>query len=119
MLESTEGGMYGITNEECKIAEKLFESEEGIDLDPAASVAVASLIKAVDERFVKKDDKILLNITGGGYKRLREDCKMYEIEERMEIKPGSSVQLPLDEIEREVKEFESTERLASQRGVNA
>lgn len=119
MLESTEGGMYGITNEECKIAEKLFESEEGIDLDPAASVAVASLIKAVDESFVKKDDKILLNITGGGYKRLREDCKMYEIEEWREIKPGSSVQLPLDEIEREVKEFESTERLASQRGDNA
>ncbi len=118
MLGSSNGRIYGITNEECKIAEKLFESEEGIDLDPAASVACASLIKAVDEGFVKKEDKILLNITGGGYKRLREDYKMYEIEERMELNPCSSVQLPLDEIEREVKEFESTKLLASRRVVN-
>ncbi len=118
MLGSSNGRIYGITNEECRIAEKLFESEEGIDLDPAASVVCASLIKAVDEGFVKKDAKILLNITGGGYKRLREDYKMYEIEERMELNPCSSVQLPLDEIERGVKEFESTELLASRRVVN-
>lgn len=105
MLASTEGKMYGITNEECKEAEKLFENTEGIDLDPAASVAVASLIKAVDEGFVGKKDKILLNITGGGYKRLREDYKIYEIEKRIEIKPSSPGQLRLDEIERELKEF--------------
>ncbi|MDI6885286.1 MAG: cysteate synthase [archaeon] len=105
MLASTEGKMYGITNEECMGAKKLFESEEGIDLDPAASVAVASLIKAVDEGFVGKKDKILLNITGGGYKRLKKEFKMYEIEERMEIKSNSLGQLPLDEIERELKEF--------------
>ena len=103
MLVNTKGRIYGITNEECIEAEKLFESEEGIDLDPAASVAVASLIKAVDEGFVKKEAKILLNITGGGYKRLREDCKMYKIEERMEIK--SFGQLQWDEIEIELKEF--------------
>lgn len=103
MLGNSNGKIYGITNEECRIAEKLFESEEGIDLDPAASVAVASLVKAVDECLVKKEAKILLNITGGGYKRLREDYKMYEIEERLEIK--SSAQLPLDDIERELMEF--------------
>ena len=105
MLASTEGKMYGITNEECRGAKKLFESEEGIDLDPAASVAVASLIKAVEEGYVKKEAKILLNVTGGGYKRLREDYKIYEIEKRMEIKPGSPGQLRLDEIEVELKEF--------------
>ncbi|MBC8521618.1 MAG: cysteate synthase [Methanomicrobia archaeon] len=103
MLGHSKGKIYGVTNEECRIAEKLFESEEGIDLVTAASVAVASLIKAVDEGFVKKEDRILLNITGGGYKRLREYYKMYEIEERMELK--SLDQLALDEIEREVMEF--------------
>jgi len=105
MLGNSKGKIYGITNEECRVAEKLFESEEGIDLVAAASVAAASLIKAVDEGLVKKEAKILLNITGGGYKRLREDYKMYEIEERMKINQGSSAQLPLDEIEREVKGF--------------
>jgi cysteate synthase len=103
MLANSNGKMYGVTNEECRIAEKLFESEEGIDLVSAASVAVASLIKAVDDGFVKREDKILLNITGGGYKRLRGDYKMYEIEERMELK--SSGQLTRDKVETELKEF--------------
>lgn len=103
MLLGTKGRMYGITNEEGKAAKKLFEGEEGIDLDPAASVAVASLIKAVDEGSVGKEDKILLNITGGGYKRLREDCELYEIEVRREIKPSG--ELALDAQEKELKEF--------------
>ncbi|MHC1600467.1 MAG: cysteate synthase [Candidatus Methanospirareceae archaeon] len=105
MLSSTNGRMYGITNEECKAAEKLFESEEGIDLDPAASVTIASLIKAVEDEFVEKEDKILLNITGGGYKRLREDCKMYRIEERLEITPLKQSASALDEVETELREF--------------
>jgi len=103
MLMSTQGKMYGITNEECEEAEKLFVGEEGIDLDPAASVAIASLIKAVDDGLVKKENNILLNITGGGYKRLKEDCKLYEIEARMEIK--SSGHVTLDDVEKELREF--------------
>jgi cysteate synthase len=103
MLSSTNGTMYGITNDEALEAEKLFEGEEGIDLDPAASVAVASLIKAVDDGVVKTGDKILLNITGGGYKRLKEDCKRYEIEARCETKPSD--QGALDDVERELREF--------------
>lgn len=103
MLSSTNGMMYGITNDEAKDAEKLFVGEEGIDLDPAASVAVASLIKAVDDGSVKKEDKILLNITGGGYKRLKEDCELHAIEARMELQP--SEQLALDDVEKELEEF--------------
>jgi cysteate synthase len=103
MLLNTKGTMFGITNDEAKEAEKLFEGEEGIDLDPAASVAVASLLKAVDDGLVKKVDRILLNITGGGYKRLQKDCKRYEIAARCEIKPSD--QGALDDVERELREF--------------
>ena len=39
---------------------------EGIDIHDAAAVAVASLVQAVDEGTVGKDDVIMLNITGGG-----------------------------------------------------
>ena len=106
MLASTNGAMYGITNDEAKEAEKLFEGTEGIDLDPAASVAVASLLKVVDDGVVKKEDKILLNITGGGYKRLKEDCERYAIGARCEIKP--SAQGALDEVEKTLKEFVKT-----------
>jgi cysteate synthase len=100
MLSNTDGKMYGITNEEAREAEKLFVGAEGIDLDPAASVAAASLIKAVEDGLVKKDDKILLNITGGGYKRLKADCKLYEMAALREIKPKA-----LDDVEKELKEF--------------
>ncbi len=103
MLSSTNGTMYGITNDEARKAEKLFEGEEGIDLDPAASVAVASLLKAVDDGVVKREDKILLNITGGGYKRLKEDYTFYQIEKRMELQPAEHV--ALDDVERELREF--------------
>jgi hypothetical protein len=49
-------------------------------------------------RAKEKSGKILLNITGGGYKRLKAD------EERIEIK--SSGQLALDVVETELSEFE-------------
>ncbi len=54
-------------------------------------------------RAKEKSGKILLNITGGGYKQLKEDYKRYRIKERMEIK--SSGQLALDVVETEVSEF--------------
>jgi cysteate synthase len=102
MLSNTKGTVYGITNDEAKEAEKLFEDKEGIDLDPAASVAVASVIKAAEDGSVKKEDRILLNITGGGYKRLKEDCAFYQIEKRMEFQPAEG---GLDDVEKKLTEF--------------
>ncbi|MGC9444940.1 MAG: cysteate synthase [Candidatus Methanospirareceae archaeon] len=104
MLSNTNGLTYGITNAEAREAERLFEDNEGIDLDPAASVAVASLQKAVDDGVVKREDRILLNITGGGYKRLKEDCELYYIENRMELQPAEHL-LALDNVERELRAF--------------
>lgn len=78
-LKATKGEMYAVSNEEAESATKLFESAEGIDIVPAAGVAVASLLKAAEARKVKKSDAVLLNITGGGEKRLREDFSTHEI----------------------------------------
>ncbi len=69
-LKSCGGCMYGITNSEIHLARRLFEEAEGIDIVPAAAVAVAALVKAVKERSVNPDESILLNITGGGEGRL-------------------------------------------------
>ncbi|HDS44863.1 MAG TPA: cysteate synthase [Methanomicrobia archaeon] len=102
MLSNTAGMTYGITNAEAREAERLFEAEEGIDLDPAAAVAVASLLKAVAEGVVKREDRILLNITGGGYKRVKQDCTLYHIEKRMALQPA---EWRLDDVERELREF--------------
>ncbi|TSA24188.1 MAG: pyridoxal-phosphate dependent enzyme, partial [Bacteroidetes bacterium] len=72
-LSDTLGEMVVITNEEAAEAARLFEDEEGIDIHPAAAVAVASLMQAVHGNKVSRDTVIMLNITGGGEERLRKE----------------------------------------------
>jgi len=64
-LNKTNGEFYGISNMQAKEAKKLFKKLEDISIAPPAAVAVASLICAVKERRVDKQDAIVLNITGG------------------------------------------------------
>lgn len=78
-LSDTNGRTYAISNEESKNAQKLFNSLEGIDILPPAGVTVASLIHAVDKNKVQKNEIIILNITGGGEDRIKEDFGKYKI----------------------------------------
>lgn len=71
VLKATDGDMLLATNEELAAACSLFEKLEGCDIHPAAGVALHSLITAVKEGIVQKDDIIMLNITGGGEKRFK------------------------------------------------
>jgi cysteate synthase len=68
-LSDSYGIMYNITEEEARTAGQRFTDAEGIDLDPAAEVALASLFKAVDAKIIAPDNCILVNLTGGGAKR--------------------------------------------------
>jgi cysteate synthase len=79
-LRATEGRMYGIRNEAVFDAMDAFEKSEGIDIVPAAGVAVAALMEAVHTGAVRKNDRVLLNVTGGGEKRLLRDRKTYEVQ---------------------------------------
>lgn len=79
-LEATNGEVYGITDAQAKDAKQLFEQSEGIDILNAPAVAVAALKQAVDARAVSPDDTILLNITGGGVVRIREDHSQYMLQ---------------------------------------
>jgi len=72
-LSATGGAMYAVGNAEAGDAGKLFVEAEGIDPDPAASVAVAALAQAVETGTIDPEETVLLNITGGGYKRAAED----------------------------------------------
>lgn len=60
------GKVYKVDNEQLREWKAKFQELEGIDIHNAAAVAVASLVQAVDEGTVGKDDVIMLNITGGG-----------------------------------------------------
>lgn len=76
-LKDTGGDVIAVSNEEAYSAGKLFNDTEGIDLHPAAAVAAASLILAIKEKKVKKDDLIMLNITGGGEEKFKKGRQMF------------------------------------------
>ncbi len=94
-LVDTDGIMYAITREEALEAKALFESLEGIDILEPSAVAAASLLKAVEAGNVEKDDVILLNIAGGGFKRLKEDFTLFQVEPEVTV---SSSEVSLDEL---------------------
>jgi cysteate synthase len=75
-LEETSGEVYGISNQEARLAQKIFEESEDIDILPAAAIAVAALLRAVRSGTIEKNDLILLNITGGGVSRAKEELDM-------------------------------------------
>ncbi|MDW7731062.1 MAG: cysteate synthase [Methanolobus sp.] len=79
-LEATGGIMYAVSNDEASDSQSLFEKTEGIDINPAAAVAVAALVQAVEKGNVWPEDRIVLNITGGGQKRLTRDYPVRTIE---------------------------------------
>ncbi len=72
-LKATKGDVFLADNGESSRAAALFLEKEGADISPAAAVAVASLIKAVESGRVDKRASVMLNITGGGTERYRKE----------------------------------------------
>jgi cysteate synthase len=65
-LMDTNGDVLLATNEQARKAATTFKATEGIDVHPAAAVATASLIEAVQHGTIDPKAIIMLNITGGG-----------------------------------------------------
>lgn len=76
-LKDSKGDVKAVTNEEAREAARIFEETEGIDIYSAAAVATASLMEAVAKGEVRKDEVVMLNITGGGEKRYKRDFKTF------------------------------------------
>lgn len=95
-LKSTGGSVLTATNQEAAAAGELFERLEGNDITPAASVAAASLLKALGSGMVRKDETVMLNITGGGRER-------FAAEKNLEYLEPAAV-LPLDTPDAEIAE---------------
>jgi cysteate synthase len=75
-LQETGGDVYGIADTEAQEAKRLLEESEEIDILNAPAIAVAALCRAVSEGKVEPKDSILLNITGGGLARMKEDHEL-------------------------------------------
>ena len=88
-MKSCGGRMYAVENSDAATAAKIFaEAENGIDIDPAAAVAFAPLISAAEDGSIRKNANILLNITGGGYQRVKKDCETAKISVYETVDPG-------------------------------
>lgn len=79
-LKATNGEILVATNAQARKAAKLFEELEGVDIHPAAAVATATLIKAVQDGKVEKDAVVMLNITGAGEEAFKREHETYKLE---------------------------------------
>ena len=92
-MTACNGRFFDVTNDEARSAERLWMSVEDVRPDPAASVALASLVKAVEEGAVGRGEKVFLNMTGGGLDRAREELGMET------VKPEASLRLDMTDEE--------------------
>lgn len=101
-LKDTDGDVVAVTNDELRAAARLFEELEGVDIHPAAAVAVASLCKFAESGRIDRPATIMFNITGGGEKLFRADTARRTGRELFFLKP--SVIFPLDPAQDDVIE---------------
>jgi cysteate synthase len=94
-LRNTNGQMYAVSNSDAKNAARLFEDLEGIDIVPAAAVTAASLMQAVTSGAIADSDVVLLNVTGGGSQKLREEKTCYQLQPDLRV---ARPDLELDEV---------------------
>lgn len=66
MLKSTGGSAWRVNNYQVFHAARMVRETEGVDIGPAAAVAVDALRQAVDSGTVRAKDRVLLHVTGGG-----------------------------------------------------
>jgi cysteate synthase len=79
-LMDTGGDVIAADNNEAYRAGVMFMEAEGCDISPAASVAVASLIKKVNSGEIEPDAVVMLNITGGGFEIIRNSFELHYME---------------------------------------
>ena len=71
ILTQSSGDVLVANRADAASACAMFEELEGIDIEPAAAVAVACLRKAVVSGRIPAEAHVLLNITGGGRQRMQ------------------------------------------------
>jgi cysteate synthase len=84
-LVESRGDVMATDNTSVQKAMDMFFWLEGIDIEPAAGVAVACLGDAVVQEKVNRDSVVLLNITGGGRRRLAMDYPPVQAEPMMRL----------------------------------
>jgi len=98
-IEDAGGDIYKIDNEHLHTWQNKFLELEGIDIHCAAAVAVASLVQAVEEGTVRKDEVIMLNITGGGEELAKSEIDVVYATPHLVLDPSLPEETIISEVE--------------------
>ena len=104
-LKATDGEILVATNAQARKAAKLFEELEGVDIHPAAAVATATLIKAVQDGKVEKDATIMLNITGAGEQAFKSSHDVFELKPAKLFSLKATAEEVIEAVEEMFKEY--------------
>jgi cysteate synthase len=85
VLCESQGDVFAVQNEEVMRAVTLFQKCEGIDIDPAAGVALAALTRAVRSGRIRSPATVLLHITGGGARKRASEHTLFQAPADLEI----------------------------------
>jgi cysteate synthase len=84
-LVESGGDVMATDNTSVQKAMDMFRWLEGIDIEPAAAVAVACLSDAVVQEKIDQDSVVLLNVTGGGRRRIVMDYPLVQAEPMLRL----------------------------------
>lgn len=84
-LVESQGDVLVADNASVRAAMREFEELEGIDVEPAAGVAVACLRDAAAQGRIGKESVVLLNVTGGGRRRLDAAYPLVQAQPQLEV----------------------------------
>lgn len=99
ILKQSNGQTYAVSKDDAKSAKSLFESIEGIDIMSPAAVALSSLIQALEHNEIKPDDCTVLNISGGGIERMKQDKEIVQITPWKKISKHEDITSVLQDIQ--------------------
>jgi cysteate synthase len=79
MLSESNGQTYAISKTQAIEAKRIFETTEEIDIMSPGAIAFASLLQALKNNDIHTNDLTVVNISGGGIQRLKQDFEMIEM----------------------------------------
>jgi cysteate synthase len=85
VLAETGGDMLAADNSEALRASRIFEEAEGIEIDPSAGVAFATLLKEANAGRIPLDAYVLLNVTGGGWRTRAAGTKLHRAQPDLQV----------------------------------
>lgn len=98
VLTASAGDMFVADNRATDWARTLFEETEGIDIDPAPAVALATLQECAASGRIPRDAVVALNVSGGGRERRRQEWTLHPAQPALRVGPAMERDELLDRV---------------------